>query len=679
MASLGTFKIPQPVRDALGYLAFVSYLTDLQVNMPELPIKELENVKNGLMDYDKYIQEAKKFIAGKAQMLKDIAELKIQLEPEFIPKEVKTKPTEWHDGGKSKHTLSPMDFGISSLSNQKEAKFIVVQPNTEMYDDVVNKLCKNKSSVFYSCIGNGAPSLIPSDSTDDVKKEILSSIYKNLKIKRFVDGKEIISYNNYNDISVSSFGKSKEGIRQYNYLAVLNKEPIYVLVANPSYYKSRAFYYAYVKSKDTGDCYELVKHIPESDKKNYDILFEVKGFSNLSSLQLDSVVTKEEYVKDADPIVKIEYIRVNPKSILGKLSPDEIEAKRTELKKLQTELKEFDFKKNMMDAQKEKLDNLKKELQDIIESQKEQYKKEIEKLKDNFLKKPAPGAETINKLCDDIENDINQIIDGIKALIIIISMLIAKIPTPGAIGACVTSPPYAIEQCMTDLKQAMEVLMKLIAFIMDIIAKLKLLKVDKAGEIVEKIKGTDAEQYLPPPIVALIEWLRGLCKKYEDQVNDMQQQVEDAQRKAKKGLEENLAPVYEETDDEESQKIIAYKNPLLNDDLSLMGWRYYKATRGRKGRNLQQGSVGNNTVYGNRVYYWWYDVMNDDITLNTDPKTVEDGENMASASVVNSNIKNADIDATVIEYNGKHYLIDSSAKSGDVIKLPNGAGFVKLQ
>ena len=229
---------------------------------------------------------------------------------------------------------------------------------------------------------------------------------------------------------------------------------------------------------------------------------------------------------------------------LRKLRRNVIKAKQIEKYKgfLKTELKylENEFR------------NLGRNIKWEWDSMMQQYKTAIQEIANFFKNEGSGGFEAIDKCCDRINDDGDQIVELCKSIGVEITSAAAMVPTPYAIGTCIDMPVHKILAFFKDIKIIITFLKNLIRLGIDIISQLTILaKIIACGlksiadilKMLKELLGIDT-------ILNLIDCLVALFKpKMAD---------------AKLLLENSLSPVYYKETDEYEQKLEALNN--LRDD-----------------------------------------------------------------------------------------------------------------
>jgi hypothetical protein len=128
------------------------------------------------------------------------------------------------------------------------------------------------------------------------------------------------------------------------------------------------------------------------------------------------------------------------------------------------------------------LDYLKRECLDIKISIKNdwdammnQYKVAIREITKFFTEEGCGGSESIDRCCDRINEDAEQIVELCSSIAVELTNAVAKIPTPYAVGMCVDMPVHKILSFFEELKIIVTFLKNLIRLGIDIISQFTIL------------------------------------------------------------------------------------------------------------------------------------------------------------------------------------------------------------
>lgn len=253
-----------------------------------------------------------------------------------------------------------------------------------------------------------------------------------------------------------------------------------------------------------------------------------------------------------------------------------------------------------------------------------QYKTAIEEIRKFFTEDGYGGSETIDRCCDRINDDADQIVEMCKSISVELTNAVAMVPTPYAIGTCVDMPVHKILAFFKDIKIIVTFLKNLIRLGIDIISQLTILAkiifngFQSLAEILKTLKdiiGVDKilnmidyliALFRPKMIDAKILLENAISPIYYNETEEYEMKVEALEallsdgenggnveiffytddkyaRKNKQfggnGLtEEEIEDALEELESKGEREIVAYRSPILNaegDDFA--GWIFYHA------------------------------------------------------------------------------------------------------
>ena len=206
------------------------------------------------------------------------------------------------------------------------------------------------------------------------------------------------------------------------------------------------------------------------------------------------------------------------------------------------------------------LKNLEREFKNIgnnikyeWDSMTNQYKVAVDTIKKFFSKQGCGGREAVDKCCDRINDDAEQIKELCKNIGTEITSVVTNIGVPYAVGTCVDMPVHKILEFFKDLKIILTFIKNLIRLGIDIISQLTILAKIVANGIqsISEILKTLKEILGVDKILNLIDYIIEL---FRPKMSD-----------AKMLLENSLSPIYyNETEDYE--KRVEEMDKLLNDD-----------------------------------------------------------------------------------------------------------------
>ena len=303
---------------------------------------------------------------------------------------------------------------------------------------------------------------------------------------------------------------------------------------------------------------------------------------------------------------------------MRKVRRDAIKAKQIEKYK--------GFLKIELDYLKKEFLDMKRTIKNDWDAMMNQYKVAIKEIKKFFTTDGSGGNEVIDKCCDRINDDAEQIVELCKSITVELTNTVAMVPTPYAIGTCVDMPVHKILAFFKDVKIIITFLKNLIRLGIDIISQLTILAkiiangLQSLAEIMKLLKeliGIDK-------ILSMIDFLIALFRPkmidakilienslspiyynetedYEARVNAIEALLEDdgdggyvsvfnytddvnARKKLKKSFggvakdDEEIEEWLEELEAKGEREIVAYRSPILNDEGDdFAGWIYYHA------------------------------------------------------------------------------------------------------
>lgn len=303
---------------------------------------------------------------------------------------------------------------------------------------------------------------------------------------------------------------------------------------------------------------------------------------------------------------------------MRKVRRDAIKAKQIEKYK--------GFLKIELDYLKKEFLDMKRTIKNDWDAMMNQYKVAIKEIKKFFTTDGSGGNEVIDKCCDRINDDAEQIVELCKSITVELTNTVAMVPTPYAIGTCVDMPVHKILAFFKDVKIIITFLKNLIRLGIDIISQLTILAkiiangLQSLAEIMKLLKeliGIDK-------ILSMIDFLIALFRPkmidakilienslspiyynetedYEARVNAIEALLEDekdggyvsvfnytddanARKKLKKSFggvakdDEEIEEWLEELEAKGEREIVAYRSPILNDEGDdFAGWIFFHA------------------------------------------------------------------------------------------------------
>ena len=288
--------------------------------------------------------------------------------------------------------------------------------------------------------------------------------------------------------------------------------------------------------KYNADGYE--KYLKEFEEINNDLRSEI--FKKIQDVKTPSdlaAVSKENREKMKDNKSALKAMR--------KVRRDAIKAKQIEKYK--------GFLKIELDYLKKECQNLKTSIKYEWDYMMNQYKTATEEITKFFKSEGCGGSEAIDRCCDRINDDAEQIVELCKSITTELTNVIVKVPTPYAIGTCVDMPVHKLLTFFVDIKIIITFLRNLIRLGIDIISQLTILaKIIFNGfqslkdimDTLKKILGIDT-------ILKMIDYLVEL---FRPKMID-----------AKILLENAISPVYYNETEEYDEKLAAIE-ALLEDE-----------------------------------------------------------------------------------------------------------------
>lgn len=256
-----------------------------------------------------------------------------------------------------------------------------------------------------------------------------------------------------------------------------------------------------------------------------------------------------------------------------------------------------------------------------------QYKTAIEEIKRFFTKDGYGGSETVDRCCDRINDDADQIVELCKSITVELSSVVVMVPTPYAIGTCVDMPVHKIVSFFKDIKIILTFLKNLIRLGIDIISQLTILAklifngIQSLADILQTLKdliGVDkilnmidyiVALFRPKMIDAKILLENAISPVYYNETEEYEQRLEALEALLEDDKDGGKVEIFKYTDDpyarnkyknekyggnaktdddiEEwlealeakgEREIVAYRSPILNDEGDgFAGWIFYHA------------------------------------------------------------------------------------------------------
>ena len=200
----------------------------------------------------------------------------------------------------------------------------------------------------------------------------------------------------------------------------------------------------------------LEEFVEENDKTRSEILEKMQNVQTSADL---AAVTEENKEKMKENKSALKAMR--------KVRRDAIKAKQIEKYK--------GFLSIELEYLKRECQNLKVNIKNEWDSMMRQYKTAIEEIKKFFTNEGCGGSETVDRCCDRINDDADQIVELCKSITVELSSVVVMVPTPYAIGTCIDMPVHKIVSFFKDIKIILTFLKNLIRLGIDIIAQLTIL------------------------------------------------------------------------------------------------------------------------------------------------------------------------------------------------------------
>lgn len=345
----------------------------------------------------------------------------------------------------------------------------------------------------------------------------------------------------------------------------------------------------------------------ENDKERMEIIQKMSKATSRSALSAVMRENKEKMKENKSAIKAMRKVRRNA-----------IKAKQIEKYK--------GFLKIELEYLKRECLNMKDSIKRDWDSMMGQYKIAIDEIKKFFTTEGCGGSETIDRCCDRINDDAEQIVELCKSITVELTNAVAMVPTPYAIGTCVDMPVHKILAFFKDIKIIITFLKNLIRLGIDIISQLSILakiiavNLQSLAEIMNLLKeliGIDkilnmidflVALFRPKMIDAKILIENSLSPIYYDETEDFEERVNaiealledekdggyvdvfnytndvNARKKHRKSFggykesDEDIEDVLEELEAKGEREIVAYRSPILNEEGDdFAGWIFFHA------------------------------------------------------------------------------------------------------
>lgn len=629
--SLGSYKTPEKVVDALAWVGYIDAVLSIDIQFPENPMQKVRDLTQKMLDYTQYLDTAKSLLNEQMQTTQN-----------------RTNQVYGNGVIKEDDKYAEKLTNMRKLHQEEMAAAYIDEPVFK------NVRVKTGSTHKQTVLEYRKINLLSRDELKYIGEDMLNKPAFFFKSDCRFSGTVGI------DVYIYEYGHDLD-----EYLMETYKIPKTIEDANDE--------------KEFNDGQEKLKKLKE-------IIKERASFTETRDV--------DEY-KDERVCVGTRKVK-NPDSKVVKMVAKE---KRAKMKQISKEI--------AAEQRAETLEKAKVAFKETYEKQIQELKGSFKKIGDEYvelfrnLQKEFSSGEAkknVQAMVDQFDNSVNQVTSTVQDLVVQISMMVAKIPTPGAIGACVPNPGYSIETMMTDLKVVLSQVQKIIALIMSIVEIIKNLKLDKLPNNIISIKDKYKDCLdivFPEPIptiIGLAEKLNDKKNEMEEKLKDTQEQLSEAKAKMVEDLESQLTPIYVTTkedtprvlkDNEDHTEIdselVAYKSPVMSKPAN---YRYDEKDKNGGGFNHTNGTYGYDedikivgwNIYrknNKKTFWYFYPIGDNNISdqIKDVPNDLSASKYMA-ATIINEHPFNAN--GKIINVDGRHYLVDSSIKSGDIVKLPNG-------
>lgn len=253
------------------------------------------------------------------------------------------------------------------------------------------------------------------------------------------------------------------------------------------------------------------------------------------------------------------------------------------------------FLKTEMECLQKEFNNVKDNIKRDWDNMTNQYKKAIEEITKFFNNSGYGGCESIDRCCDRINEDADQIVELCKNITVALTNTVAVVPVPYAIGSCIDMPVHKLLSFFKDVKIVLSFLKNIIQLGIDIVSQMTILAkiicngIQSLTEVLKTLMsliGIDKILNMIDFLVALFRPKMADAKlllenalspvyyneteEYENKMSELE-----AMAMADDGDGEELENSLDELE-EKGDEIVAYRSPILNaecDDFA--GWIYY--------------------------------------------------------------------------------------------------------
>ncbi len=200
----------------------------------------------------------------------------------------------------------------------------------------------------------------------------------------------------------------------------------------------------------------------------------LEDFADENNNNRSEILEKMQRVRTASDLAAVsmenrERMKENKSALkaMRKVRRDAIKARQLEKYK--------EFLKIEIDYLKNECKNLKDNIKNEWDSMMFQYKDACLQISKFFTIEGYGGSGTIDRCCDRINEDAEQIVELCKSITVELTNTVAMVPTPYAIGTCVDMPVHKILAFFKDVKIIITFLKNLIRLGIDIISQLTIL------------------------------------------------------------------------------------------------------------------------------------------------------------------------------------------------------------
>ena len=355
----------------------------------------------------------------------------------------------------------------------------------------------------------------------------------------------------------------------------------------------------------------------ENDKYREEMSRRMRGATTKSELRAIRKQARKTNTENYRRLKENEEVKSALKEV-RKMRRNVIKAKQIERYK--------DFLKIEIQYFKKECNEIKTSMKYDWDTMMSQYTRSVKEIKKFFSEEGYGGNESIDRCCDRINTDADQIVDLCKSLAVELTNTVAMVPTPYSIGGCFDMPVHKVLNFFKDIKIIFTFLKNLIILGIDIISQMSILAkiiangIQSIAEIMKSIQeliGVDkilnmieflVSLFVPKMVDAKILLENSLCPVYYNETEEYEQleetmdellkddgdgggtvgtfrASEDKYNKDDKyykkyggfGTEDDILD-WSEALEAKGDEIVAYRSPILNDaGDDFAGWKYYYA------------------------------------------------------------------------------------------------------